>query len=136
VTDREHIDFWLKSAASDLETAQTLFDNQRYEWCLFIGHLIIEKALKAIFVKDNPDKNVPLIHNLAKLAEQTKLRLKDEQKLFLLEINQFNIRARYPDYDFEFYRKCTPEYTEKYFSKIKEFHQWLLRQAQNKRSSD
>ncbi len=125
---KEHIEYWLKSAAHDLESAETLFEHKRYDWCLFLGHLVIEKTLKAFCVRDNPNQQVPFIHNLAKLAEQTKLVLTQEQRTLLLEINQFNIKGRYPDYKFEFYRKCTPEFTENYFSKIKELYNWLLQQ--------
>ena len=46
------IDYWRESAAHDMEAAQTLFKNQKYDWCLFVGHLVIEKVLKAIYVRD------------------------------------------------------------------------------------
>ena len=123
---KQHIEYWLKSAAHDLKSAETLFEHQRYDWCLFLGHLVIEKVLKAFYVRDNHDEKVPLIHNLAMLSERTKLKLTKKQRTLLLEINQFNIKARYPDYKFEFYRKCTSEFTENYFSKIKELYKWLL----------
>ncbi|MEK6590568.1 MAG: hypothetical protein AABZ11_07805 [Nitrospinota bacterium] len=35
---KQHIDYWLKSAAHDMEVAEALFQNQRYDWFLFIGH--------------------------------------------------------------------------------------------------
>ncbi len=122
------IQYWLTSAAHDLESAETLFEYKRFDWCLFLGHLVIEKTLKAFFVRDNPEENVPRIHNLSKLAEHTKLQFTPQQQSLLLEINQFNIKARYPDYKFEFYKKCTPEFTEEYFTKIKEMYRWLLPQ--------
>lgn len=124
----EHIGYWLKSAAHDLESAETLFQHQRYDWCLFLGHLVIEKVLKAFVVRDNPKAPVPQIHNLTLLAGRTKLQLTSEQQDLLLEINQFNLKTRYPDYKFEFYKKCTPEFTQISFTKIKEFYQWLLQQ--------
>ena len=101
---KEHIEYWLKSAAHDLESAETLFENKRYDWCLFLGHLVIEKMLKAFCVREYPNRQVPFTHNLAMLAERTKLVLTQEQRTLLLEINQFNIKGRYPDYKFEFYR--------------------------------
>ncbi len=124
----EHIAYWLKSAEHDLQSAETLFQQQRYDWCLFLGHLVIEKMIKAFFVRDNPNVPVPWIHKIAKLAERTKLQLTPEQQAFLIEINDFNIQARYPDYKFEFYKKCTPEFTQNYFAKIKELYQWLQQQ--------
>ena len=44
---KEHIEYWLKSAGHDLESAETLFEQKRYDWCLFLGHLVIENMLKA-----------------------------------------------------------------------------------------
>ena len=42
---KEHIHYWLASAAHDLATAETLFQYKHYDWCLFLGHLTIEKML-------------------------------------------------------------------------------------------
>jgi len=124
---KQHIEYWLISAAHDLEAAETLFQNQKYDWCLFVGHLVIEKVLKAFYVRDSGEIP-PKIHNLVKLAESSVLPLSDEQKQLLGETNRFNIEARYPEYKYDFYRLCTKEFTEEYFSKIKELYQWLLLQ--------
>jgi AbiV family abortive infection protein len=102
----EIIQYWVKAAEQDLDTAKVLYKHKRYNWCLFLGHLALEKIIKAHFVNDNPDEPVPLIHNLTKLAEKTKLQLSDDQKVVLTEINQFNIKVRYPDYKFEFIRNA------------------------------
>jgi HEPN domain-containing protein len=102
-----------------------LFESKRYDWCLFIAHLVIEKVLKAFWVRDS-EKRLPWIHNLLKIAEETCLNLSEEQKKFLDEIAAFNIRARYPDDKLEFYKLCTKEFTTEQFEKIKEFYQWLL----------
>lgn len=124
---KEHIDYWLKSAAHDMEAAETLFQNCRYDWCLFIGHLVIEKVLKAFYVRDKQEIP-PKIHNLVRLAENTGLSFTDEQLALLADINDFNIETRYPDLKFKFYQICTREFTEEQFSKIKETYQWLLSQ--------
>ena len=122
---RDHIEYWIKSADNDLKAAEVLFESAKYDWCLFIAHLVLEKALKASFVSTNDNKNPPRIHNLVKLAELSFLKLTDEEKLFLDEVNDFNIATRYPDYKQEFYKICTMDYTEKYFVRIKEFYEWL-----------
>jgi len=62
------------------------------------------------------------------IANQTHLKLMPEQEQLLLELNQFNLRTRYPDYKLEFYKKCTIDFAGPYFSKIKELYQWLLQQ--------
>lgn len=124
---KQNIDYWLKSAGHDLDVAETLFLNQKYDWCLFIGHLVIEKPLKAFYVRDKQEMP-PKIHNLVRLAENTKLALDKEQLQFLAEVNRFNIEARYNDYKFKFQKLCTAEFTEEQFSKIKGMYKWLLSQ--------
>jgi HEPN domain-containing protein len=124
----EHINYWLKSARHDLATAEDLFENKRYDWCLFIAHLVIEKTLKAIWVRDNGNNIPPKVHNLLKLAESVDKDLSDEQKVFLLNINDFNIEARYPDYKFSFHKKCTRKFTTETFDEIKVLYKWLLKQ--------
>ncbi len=124
---KEHIEYWLKSAQHDLDVAEALFQNQKYDWCLFIGHLVLEKTLKAYYVMQY-NQLPPKTHNLVRLAEISNINLEEEQKLFLDEVNDFNLEIRYPDYKFNFYKKCTKEFTESYFERIKEFYQWLLSQ--------
>ncbi len=125
----QSIEYWLSSAERDLETAEILFINQRYDWCLFIGHLVLEKTLKAFFIK-NKNESAPRIHNLVTLAEHTSLELTDEQKQLLMEINRFNIETRYPDYKQRFYNLCSKDFTEDYFIKIKDLFAWLQTQMQ------
>ena len=67
----EHIKYWLNSADHDLDTAESLFSAGKYDWCLFLGHLVLEKGLKAIYVKDRENRMPPKTHNLVKLAEKT-----------------------------------------------------------------
>jgi HEPN domain-containing protein len=31
-------------AGHNLEVAQDLFERQRFDWCLFVGHLVLEKV--------------------------------------------------------------------------------------------
>ncbi len=67
----------------------------------------------------------PKIHNLVRLAELSKIELDEHQKFSLDTITDFNIQTRYPDYKLGFYKKCTEEYTNRYFSKIKELYEWF-----------
>jgi HEPN domain-containing protein len=121
----EHIKYWLNSADHDLDTAESLFSTGKYDWCLFLGHLVLEKGLKAFYVKDNENRMPPKIHNLVKLAEKTTIPLNAELKLFLDEVNDFNLEVRYPEYKQEFYKICTMKFTEEYLNKIKEHYKWI-----------
>jgi HEPN domain-containing protein len=121
----EHIKYWLNSADHDLDTAESLFSAEKYDWCLFLGHLVLEKGLKAFFVKDNENRMPPKTHNLVKLAEKTTIPLNAELKLFLDEVNDFNLEVRYPEYKQEFYKICTKKFAEEYLNKIKEHYKWI-----------
>lgn len=125
MTQEEHIKYWVNGAQRDLKTAGSLLKTKRYDWCLFIGHLVLEKTLKALFVQNNDNKIPPKIHNLVKLAELSSIELNDEKREFLDEVNDFNPEVRYPDYKNEFYNRCTKKFTEKYFKQIKENYKWL-----------
>lgn len=125
MTKEEHIAYWLESAAHDLDAAESLFQSEKYDWSLFIGHLVLEKMLKALYVKTNTDDVPPKIHNLLRLAELSTLTLTAEQQEFFDDVNQFNIATRYSDYKEAFYKCCTREYTELYFIRIKEDYAWL-----------
>lgn len=123
--DREKlIQYWLESAEDDYETMEAMYNSKRYHWSLFVGHLMIEKLLKAYYVKVNVDFP-PFIHNLLRLAEKSHIELNEENRLFFVTVTAFNINARYDDYKRSFQKKCTPEYTSEWIGKIKEKRQWI-----------
>jgi len=124
----EHMNHWLKNAEHDLDTAESMFASGKYDWCLFIGHLVLEKALKAIYVYKNDNKIPPKTHNLLYLARKSGVKLSSEQEFFFSKVNDFNIEVRYPQYKHEFYKQCTKKFTELNFLKIKEHYQWLKSQ--------
>ncbi|MFW5658335.1 MAG: HEPN domain-containing protein, partial [Bacteroidota bacterium] len=86
----ELIKYWIDGSDDDFETMCAMFDFKRYSWSLFIGHLMIEKLLKAYYVKTNSDYP-PFIHNLLRLAEKTDLELTGKVKEQLVTITAFNI---------------------------------------------
>lgn len=102
-----------------------MYEAEEYMWALFIGHLVIEKLLKAYYIKAI-DKNVPYIHDLHKLAIRCDLELTESQKDSLRYITLFNIEARYEEYKEDFYKKCTKEFAEKNINLIKELRDWLM----------
>ncbi len=97
------IEYWQKTAEHDYETMLGLFRIKRYPDCLFYGHIVLEKILKAHVVK-NTKKEAPKTHNLILLAELAELKLSEEEKDLLDLTNSFNIKCRYPDFKFSFYK--------------------------------
>ncbi|MBW1679136.1 MAG: HEPN domain-containing protein [Deltaproteobacteria bacterium] len=130
MTKDEIMDYWINSSEIDFLAMETLLNNGHYVWSLFIGHLVIEKLLKAYYVK-NVDTDMPYLHDLTKIAEKGNLVLSEKQKDFLDEVTTFNIKSRYPDYKERFYKKATKEFTENYIFKIKEFRKWLIEKIKN-----
>jgi HEPN domain-containing protein len=122
----KHITYWIDSANHDFDVAQTLFDNGKYDWCLFIAHLVLEKTLKACYVQ-NKNEFPPRTHDLVKLAQMAEMELKEETLEFLDIVNTFNISTRYPDEKFKFYSLCTKDFATKNFNKIKEIRKCLLK---------
>ena len=43
------IQFWIDSSDEDYETMITLYESKRFSWSMFLGHLMIEKLLKALY---------------------------------------------------------------------------------------
>jgi HEPN domain-containing protein len=118
------IKYLIESSDDDFETMTAMFDSKRFSWSLFIGHLMIEKLLKAYYVKIKSDYP-PFIHNLLRLAEKANLELTDDQKEQLVTITAFNINARYDDYKMSFKNQCTPEFTAEWINKLNELRPWI-----------
>jgi HEPN domain-containing protein len=94
-----------------------------------LGHLVIEKILKAIYVYKFDD-TPPYTHRLVYLAEKIFLQLNPEQIELLEIVTDFNLEARYPDEKFSFKKRCTEEFTKKYLRKINEMRRWLVKEIQ------
>jgi HEPN domain-containing protein len=118
-------DYWLESAAHDLDVAEALFQAGKYDWCLFIAHLVLEKTLKAYYVSKRGEFP-PRTHDLVRLADLAGIEFDNDTLEFLDAANTFNISTRYPDEKFKFYKMCTKVFAEENFIRIKEVRNWLL----------
>lgn len=127
----EHIAYWLAGAEHDWDASVNLFKAGNYDWSLFIAHLVLEKALKALYIQSTNTAVPPKIHNLGKLAEMSNLKLTLEIERFLITANKFNIEARYPDYKNQFYKLCDKEYSQKNLIKIEEIYLWIKSKIQS-----
>lgn len=124
VNVKKLIAYWRQTAEHDYETMLGLKKIKRYSDCLFFGHIVLEKILKALVVAETK-KDAPYIHNLAKLAELAKCELREADWNLLDAVNKFNINCRYPDYKMKFYKMCTKEYAEKYLVAIEKTYKLL-----------
>lgn len=124
MSKEKKVNYWISSADKDWIVAGHLFEKGDYPYALFLGHLTIEKLLRAVFVSKF-DEPPPRTHRLVYLAEKVQLDLSSEKLEMLEIITDFNLEARYPDEKFSFFKKCTRHFTEKYLNKIEEIKKWL-----------
>lgn len=120
------MNYWIESSDEDYNVMNVLYKNKKNNYCLFFGHLVIEKLLKALYAKNNKGApHAPRSHDLLYLAEKINLELTERQEDLLDLITKFNMSSRYDDYKREFYTKCTDEYTSKQLKNIEEVRIWL-----------
>ena len=118
------IDSWINSSDKDFSAMSDMYRTKHFDWALFMGHLCIEKLLKALYTKIH-NEHPPYIHDLRRLAEKSNLDLTEEQQIRLDSITRFNIRARYDDYKQSFFKLCTIEFTDEWIEKISECRLWI-----------
>lgn len=125
IEDRKKLaDLWIASSDKDWVTMNHLVVSKDYSWSLYIGHLVIEKLVKAYYIKTKGEHAL-FIHDLLRLAENCNLEMTHEQSDWLEAITRFNLKARYEDYKSDFRMVCTPEFTAEWIEKIEKLRQWL-----------
>jgi HEPN domain-containing protein len=123
--DKEKIiSHWIESSDNDFNAMIDLFKTKHNNWALFMGHLVIEKLLKALYIKTKGEYP-PMIHDLRRIFEKAGIKLEPPMQIILDSISRFNINARYDDYDQNFYQLCTDSFTGEWIDKIKECRLWI-----------
>ena len=102
-----------------------LMASKDFHWALFLGHLVLEKLLKAVFVFRH-QKHALFTHDLLRLAEKTGIEPSQEITDWLDEISTFNLNARYDNYKQDFYNRATKEFTEIWIGRIEIVREWLM----------
>ena len=115
---------WISTSDKDFNTMNNLFNSKDFHWALFIGHLVVERLLKASIVKAT-NEHAPFSHDLRKLAKLSKINFTAEHLIWLDTITTFNINVRYDSYKQAFYKKCTLNYSSEWTTNIKELRTWI-----------
>ncbi len=124
MSKEEIIDFWVKSSDRDYVAMKHLLEKKDYTWSLFIGHLVLEKLLKAYYVKAK-DRQIPYIHNLDRIAKLSDLHIDKQMKEDFMVINSFNLNTHYPEYKVNFHKASSKEFASNWIEKIKEIRKWI-----------
>ncbi len=124
IDTKKTISYWLEGAKYDLGVADAMFESRKYPYALFMGHLALEKLLKAFVVK-NTKVHAPFSHSLPYLAEKSEVKIPEAMMIKLREFMEFHLEARYPDADKAFYKKCTKTYTADKLKELKGIFKWI-----------
>jgi HEPN domain-containing protein len=127
MNDYDKYEYWLEISEYDLVVAKGMLKSKLYLYVGFMCHQSIEKALKAVFVRDYPPENLPYIHDLTKIAKSSAIlnRLSQEQKNLLLELEPLNIESRYPEKRVALLSLLTKDYCKDLIGRTEEFMKWL-----------
>jgi HEPN domain-containing protein len=126
------VKYWEETADYDYKSMRSLFKSKRYISSLFFGHIVLEKILKALLVKKTK-KQTPYTHDLVRLYKLTGVKQDKADKKLLLQVNDFNIRARYPEWKLRFYKICTRKYAQNYLNEIDNLYKKLCRKLKPKK---
>ncbi len=118
------IKYWLDGAEYDMDVAKALYEKAKYPYAMFMGHLAIEKLLKALVVK-NTKGQAPYTHSLSVLADKLGFEVPLKIRKSLIRFMEFHFEARYPEEQKKFYKKCTKQFAGKKMKEIKEVFIWL-----------
>lgn len=122
----EQIQHWVKTAELDWETTEDLLKLKRFLHTLFFFHLVIEKLLKAHWVKDNPGDFPPRSHDLEFIYSNTEVELPSEDVDELRALNAWNLEGRYPDYLNKISKQADEKYTLAKYENVKRIRKCLL----------
>jgi HEPN domain-containing protein len=115
---------WFAQSDYDFDTAEALFKSGRYVYVVFMCHLAVEKALKAI-VTEKLAKEPPKVHDLAYLCRLAELVVSEKIKTALLQLNDASVPARYPEQLNAMSKLYSKTRTEKILHTTREVLQWV-----------
>ena len=115
---------WLAMVDYDVKTANQMLKTGRYVYVIFMCHLSIEKALKAVIcwkTKRLPSRT----HDLVYLTKESGVILPDDLLIFIGIINNASTATRYPEELSKLVSSYPKAITQKYFNKTREIVLWL-----------
>ncbi len=119
---------WFIQAEYDMDTAEAMLNSHRYIYTVYMIHLSIEKALKAIYsktFKENPPKTHHLLYLIEKIQSARSFEIPENIFKPIREIDKVSIPVRYPENLADLSRNYSQEITSEIFAKAKEILRWL-----------
>ncbi len=127
MTKKEYIEYWKNTSNKDWAALQIMFKGGAFVHSLFWAHLVLEKLLKAHWVKKHSSNHPPRIHNLIYLIDNIPVETDVKQRTFFEKMNAFQLEGRYPDYKNNLYKICDKKFTGEILKQVNEERSWLLK---------
>jgi HEPN domain-containing protein len=121
------INNWLKSSEYDIKTAESMFKSNRFLYVIFLCHLSVEKALKAIFIS-RTKKIPPKTHDLFYLIKLSNVDIPDIHRSIVAHLNEASIPTRYPEDISKLIKQYNKQVAKRYLKETKELLKWLRNQ--------
>ena len=93
---KKTVQYWLEGADYDLSVATAMFEKGKYPYALFMGHLALEKLLKALVARTTGN-HAPYTHSLPLLAAKAGIKIPQRTVKALARFMEFQFEARYPN---------------------------------------
>jgi len=125
MTNEDYVRYWMKGAEENFASMKRVFDTGEYVWALFIGHLVIEKLLKACCAR-RLGADVPKIHDLTRLAKKAGIALSTEREDDLDRLTLLQTNVRYDNRRGVPTRRAQRTWAQGHIESITELRKWLL----------
>ena len=116
----------------DLATAEQMFKTGRYVYVVFMCHLALEKALKAI-VSQETKKAPPKTHDLIFLVNLTKIKIEPNLLDFVGMLNNVSVVTRYPEDLSRLVLSYPKQVTQEYLRKTRKVILWIKKDSRLKK---
>lgn len=101
-----------------------MFVTKRYVYVIFMCHLAVEKALKAIVV-DKTKTVPPKTHDLFFLCKLAGLELPARHRLIVMHLNETSIPTRYPENIARLVKDYNKTTVQRYLMQTRALLKWL-----------
>lgn len=115
---------WFTQAEYDIESARCMLETGRNIYAVFMAHLAIEKALKAIYQKKFNDIP-PKTHSLMYLLKKNELLPSETMGEFIADLDRAGVATRYPEELLMLLNTYPRAITEEILTKAKEVLAWV-----------
>jgi HEPN domain-containing protein len=115
---------WLKQAEYDFDTAGIMRQSGRNFYAVFMCHMSVEKALKALVFRKSGTVP-PKTHNLLLLLTHGGIKPPDTIGRFIVQLNEANVATRYPDELAKMIRTYNDDITDAILAQAREIVSWI-----------